>query len=571
MYSLPLLVAVCAFTTVLAAPVKLQGAVEVDGWTKGSRANPDVYVDVVIALRNRGMTHLNEEVLAVSSPRSPRYGQHLTPAELAEITAPQRTAHQTVGDWLTASGIEELTLSRWGDRYELRASISQLETVFATQVHQFTRGFRSVLQAGDLHAPPEVAAEVAAVFGLHGTPLDRPRAPESSVSAAKVTPELLKQHYGIAGVEISRSSENRRATVEFQSQYTAQKDLSDYFAKYVPDAKPGDETFTCFPGDCEPTSHHPAGVEAMLDVEYIMGPAPGIKTEVWSFQSSAWCTDLKNWTSKILDHDDPPRVFSVSYGIQGNVSLDKQQGCSEEIALNIEEDFSKIAARGVSLVFSSGDDGSGGLAVFKHPLWPVWPGSAPHVTSVGATQFAALSGPEERAVTSYGSGGGFSWRFSQQPWQQQATEAYKKNSKAGLPDPKDYNPNGRGTPDISALGLGYQVVCGGHTLSVGGTSASAPFFASLVSLLNEYRLQNGKSPLGFLNPLLYEMAQVGQGFTDVTVGNNRKDRSGIPVREGYSCTEGWDAVTGWGTPVFGEILEYVKSLPSGRRKEELLV
>merc|ERR1712008_103912 len=62
---------------------------------------------------------------------------------------------------------------------------------------------------------------------------------------------------------------------------------------------------------------------------------------------------------------------------------------------------------------------------------------------------------------------------------------------------------------------------------------SAPFFASLISLLNEHRLQNGKSPLGFLNPLLYEMAKKGTGFTDVTVGNNHKDRSGIPVREGY--------------------------------------
>merc|ERR1712079_487778 len=354
--------------------------------------------------------------------------------------------------------------------------------------------------------------------------------------------------------------------------YTAQKDVSAWFAQYVPSAKQGDEIFTCFPaGTCEPPTHGHVGVEAMLDIEYIMGPAPGIKTEVWSFQNTAWCTDLKDWTSRILDHDDPPLVFSISYGIQGNVSLDKRMGCSEAVSRNIEEDFVKIAARGISLIFSSGDSGSGGNALFKTHLWPVWPGSAPHVTAVGATQFETFSQSAEKAVTSYGSGGGFSWRFPQQPWQREAVEAYKQNPGAGLPRPQDFNAQGRATPDVSALGLGYQVMIGGHTMAVGGTSASAPFFASLISLLNEYRLQNGKSPLGFLNPLLYEMAKNGTGFTDVTVGNNHKDRSGIPVREGYSCTKGWDAVTGWGTPVFGEILQYIKALPSGERKEENLV
>merc|ERR1712060_544234 len=145
--------------------------------------------------------------------------------------------------------------------------------------------------------------------------------------------------------------------------------------------------------------------------------------------------------------------------------------------------------------------------------------------------------------------------------------AYKQNPGAGLPRPQDFNGQGRATPDVSALGLGYQVMVGGHTMAVGGTSASAPFFASLISLLNEYRLQNGKSPLGFLNPLLYEMATAKKNtFRDVTVGHNRIDRTGpmVPLREGYDCAKGWDPVTGFGTPNFSEILEYVKQLPSAQ-------
>ena len=47
---------------------------------------------------------------------------------------------------------------------------------------------------------------------------------------------------------------------------------------------------------------------------------------------------------------------------------------------------------------------------------------------------------------------------------------------------------GRGTPDVAALGEGFNVIVGGHMEPVGGTSASSPTFAGLVSLLNEARM-----------------------------------------------------------------------------------
>jgi tripeptidyl-peptidase-1 len=53
---------------------------------------------------------------------------------------------------------------------------------------------------------------------------------------------------------------------------------------------------------------------------------------------------------------------------------------------------------------------------------------------------------------------------------------------------------------------------------IGGTSASAPAFAAIVALLNDVRLSNDLSPLGFLNPLLYSKG-IG-GLNDITVGHN---------------------------------------------------
>jgi tripeptidyl-peptidase-1 len=513
----------------------------------------------------------------VSDPDSPRYGQHLTKDEVTSLTAAPQESVDLVAQWLVDAGITA-KLGPRGDRFEFRASVSDLEQLFSTTVHEYTHAERSVLQAGDLHTPSEVATALRSIVGLHGTPYKRSHAEAGAqpVGVPDVTPTVLKQVYNVEGVQVSRSSKNRRATAEFQNQYTSQEDLSNWFGQYVDksifDVQDGDELYTCGPaGGCEPgPAGHKAGTEAMLDIEYIAGVAPGIKNEVWSYQGMAWCTDLKNWTKDILDSHDPPQVFSVSYGIQGNVSADKNEGCSEEITMDIEDDFAKIAARGVSILVSSGDSGSGGT-IYPIPgkVWPSWPASAPHVTAVGSTMFLkndASGKSGERSTTQFGSGGGFDCRWAQQEWQKDAIETYQAKKEAGLPREKDFCRGGRGTPDLAALGEGYQVITNGKTQGVGGTSASCPLVAGLVSLLNEHRLQNGGSSLGFLNPLLYKMGAAQTGYQDVTVGNNRLDEMSImKLSEGYSCTEGWDAVTGFGTPNFGEMLEFVKQLPSGVR------
>jgi tripeptidyl-peptidase-1 len=556
--------------------VKLQSLTT--SWNRGNRGNPSQMMDVIVSLKSQNMDKLNSEIMAVSDPDSPRYGQHLTKDEVTILTAPTAESLKIVSQWLYDVGVTAKLGSR-NDKFEFQASVADLEQLFSTSIHEYTHDGRSVLQAGDLHVPSEVLTALRAVVGLHGTPYKRSHIESSAGAGHDITPTLLKDTYNVQGVKVSRGSKNRRATAEFQGQYTAQKDLTNFYNQYVDptvfDVQKGDELYTCGPaGGCEPIGSHKAGTEAQLDIEYIAGVAPGIKNEVWSYQAMAWCTDLKNWTSDILDSHDPPQVFSVSYGIQGNVSADKNEGCSQEITMDIEDDFAKISARGVSILVSSGDSGSGGtIWPIKGQLWPSWPASAPHVTAVGATMFIN-NDPKagERSTTQFGSGGGFDCNWPVQDWQKDATEAYLANPKAGLPREKDYCRGGRATPDVAALGEGYQVINDGKTKSVGGTSASCPLFAGLVSLLNEYRLQNGKSTLGFLNPLLYKMGAAKTGYQDVTVGNNRLDEMSImKLSEGYSCTEGWDAVTGFGTPNFGQMLEFVQQLSSGERTATAVV
>ena len=56
-------------------------------------------------------------------------------------------------------------------------------------------------------------------------------------------------------------------------------------------------------------------------------------------------------------------------------------------------------------------------------------------------------------------------------------------------------------------------------------------------LQNDARIAAGKSPLGFLNPFLYQNPSI---FNDVTSGNN----PGCSTK-GFEASAGWDPVTGY--------------------------
>jgi tripeptidyl-peptidase-1 len=72
-------------------------------------------------------------------------------------------------------------------------------------------------------------------------------------------------------------------------------------------------------------------------------------------------------------------------------------------------------------------------------------------------------------------------------------------------------------PDVSAQSTNFAVILQGNPVLIGGTSAAAPTFAGIVALLNDALIAAGKSPLGFLNPMLYSTGL--PGLRDITQGN----------------------------------------------------
>lgn len=129
--------------------------------------------------------------------------------------------------------------------------------------------------------------------------------------------------------------------------------------------------------------------------------------------------------------------------------------------------------------------------------------------------------------------------------------------------------SGRGVPDASALAGGnmeYTVPTPdlGATHGSGGTSAAAPLWAALMSQINTIFEDQELPRLGYMNDLLYIAAVIAPGsFNDITVGNNTSSfvlggdyeiRDGseritvTPTGYGYSAGDGYDYVSGLGTP-----------------------
>ena len=612
------------------------------GWSQVANAACLAEMRPTIVLRDRNLDKLVAIAHSVSDPSDPLYGQHLSTTQIAEMCAPAPQVRAALVDWLAAAGVRFRVEGRgeaWSTVVAEGLSGNAAGRLFGSSCSTYQRGDETAAILGDLRLPPSLVGEVAAVFGVHELLPPRSRAVSVLVSPAAaypVTPGLIRSVYYVSNsTRVARPSASRSAVMQFHSQGVEPADLASFFDEFVVSAEPGDEKVAAFRGDARPAAK--GTNEASLDTEYMMGVAPGVPTELWSYSEQGVCAGFVRWTSEALAMEAPPHVVSVSYGFQGDLS---QFGCTPAMQATLESNHAKLAAAGVTVVHSSGDAGSGfpdtsrrgvpqccqsppvsagGLtgsalrtianatlveccrACVETPsscvgfalssattaatrcelfasvsgttaapksvharladflrMYPAWPATSPWVTAVGGTQFSGgAPGHGEEAASAFGSGGGFAVRSPQgggvPRFQATAVEGYLARMRARglLPPSFLFNASSRATPDVAVLGCGFQVIVNNRTLSIGGTSASAPTFAALVALINAARLAANKPPVGFVSPLLF---QHPEAFTDITVGNNSIGRHGGTLAAGWQAAAGWDPVTGLGTPRFDRLL-----------------
>ncbi|HEX4214988.1 MAG TPA: S53 family peptidase [Candidatus Dormibacteraeota bacterium] len=283
-----------------------------------------------------------------------------------------------------------------------------------------------------------------------------------------------------------------------------------------------------------------ADAEVALDIEVCGSVAPKASIAVY-FAPNTEQGFVDAVTTALHDTTNRPVVLSISWG--GPESTWSAQGLQ-----SLDQAIGDAAALGVTVCVAAGDSGSGdGVGDGKAHV--DFPASSPNSLGCGGTHLTA-SGTTISSETVWNdgasgggaTGGGVSDQFALPSWQ----------SAAKVPPSVNAGHVGRGVPDVAGDGspsTGYNIYYDGQAELVGGTSAVAPLWSGLVSLLAQHL---GKG-VGFLNPLIYAQLPGTAAFHDITSGNNA-----VSGAQGYSAGPGWDACSGWGSPNGAQLIELLK-------------
>lgn len=386
-----------------------------------------------------------------------------------------------------------------------------------------------------------------------------------------VTPACLRALYRIpdpSTLKIDNDTCGFMAFANFLDQIPRYSDLQTFHQEYAPFASGQTFSWESVAGADNNQNSPDDSVEANLDVQYLQ--ATGFPVQIHSYNTAGrgpLVTDLDqpdpnkstnepylDFLNYILGRPDHelPHTLTFSYG-------ENEQSVPQQYRKTVCSMFGQLGARGVSVIFSSGDTGVTSACqtndgTKRTRFLPVFPAACPWVTSTGGTTGTS----PERAVDF--SSGGFSDTWPRPAYQEQAVANYLGsigNLWQGL-----YNPQGRGFPDVAAQGYRFHVIDKGQDKLISGTSAASPAFAGIISLLNSQRILNGKKPLGFLNPWIYSEGY--KGLNDITTGGslgcdgtNYYTQGPTPIvpGAGWNATQGWDPVTGWGTPDYPRLLQ----------------
>lgn len=302
-----------------------------------------------------------------------------------------------------------------------------------------------------------------------------------------------------------------------------------------------------------------ANGEEVLDAEMVHTVAPGATISIVLVAANSLNTVSNAVTASIA-----AIRWGVTHGAIISISAAGQTGgehCDSQAQVTRLHAALQLAARRhVTVVAASGDVGSVGepcdviRGLIGGPFAPVeevnLPAADPLVLGAGGTSLSAghATGTYESEIgwglpdgnpnTQFqGSGGGFSLQWPRPAYQN------------GVPGPGA----GRGVPDVSADASPSKAMAivtssgAGFTIrNSGGTSASAPIWAGIIALADQYAGRH----LGDVNPAIYAIgrsASYHQAFHDVIKGQNAPTFAGHAIT-GYTARAGWDPVTGWGSP-----------------------
>jgi len=394
-----------------------------------------------------------------------------------------------------------------------------------------------------------------------GTPGTIPSCLTSAVAPRCYSPQQMRNAYGIQSLFNAgmRGAGHTVVLIDFATSPTLQSDVHIYDQLYgLKDPKINVISPFGAPS-VDPGSY----VETALDIETVHALAPDATIDLvlantdtaTSFEQIL--TIALQSTQYAVQHDLGD-VISQSFGVG--------ESCVTPSYVQAEQHvFAQARAKGITVLASSGDFGAAVITCVSTPSGPGFaieqgvnlPAADPLVTAVGGTTLdATLKTGKYVSETTWSAngqiallgatGGGVSTLFPSPSYQKGITGLANR----AIPDVAFDADPATGVPIVFSQNGGLFIV------PVGGTSVGSPAWAAMVVLANQVVGHR----LGFLNDALYGIStskNYGKAFHDVTTGDNAVqgiDVNGnlIPVA-GFAAGQGWDAVTGIGTPLVKEL------------------
>jgi subtilase family serine protease len=519
-------------------------------------ADANQTLNLSIGLHPRNAADLASLLRRLYTPGSPDYHHYLTPAQFNQLFAPTPDQVQTVVSFLHSQGFTVDSIASNSLLIDATATVAQAQQAFQTQINLYQYGNRTFYANAQ---PPSIPASlqqlINSVGGLDNStqyhPVHQGVAPQrqvyQQVTPSGYGPTQLSTAYDTTPFANANMRGENQTVAIFELDGYQKSDVQQYFQTY----NLGTPNLSNVLIDNFNGSAGQGAIEVELDIEVVGAMAPRASQIIYEGPNT---TQGLNDTYNRIVTDNKAQVVSTSWGL-----CESSTGSAE--LQTLDTIFQQAASQGISIYAASGDAGAydcgdSNLAVDS-------PADDPYVTGVGGTNLQITSnnayvsesvwsnpGDTQRGPKGAGGGGGVSNTFVQPGWQ--VGSGVISSYSSGQPCNAPSGQYCRQVPDVSAdadPSTGYAVYCtvtaagcdSNGWITVGGTSAAAPFWAGSTALINQYLQSQNISRIGSANPVLYNLFnsnQAAPAFHDVTSGNNLY----------YPATTGYDLASGLGSP-----------------------
>lgn len=533
---------------------------------------------------------LEKFLVDVQDDSSPQYHKWLTPEEFGAKYGVAEGDVQAIGNWLTSRGFFVRKIAQNRRMLEFSGTAGQVSAAFHAEIHKFEiEGEEHFANANDPSIPAALAPVVSGIVSLHNirhrsmhrllreesAPRKRTAAPFFNESDGQhvIGPWDFARIYNVAPVWDSGIDGSGQKIAIVARSNVWWGDFSTFQTYFN---LPWTDPIAILTGTDPGVSDDGDVAEATVDVEWSNAVAKRAKVILVISQSTNTTDGVDLSSMYAVDNNVAP-ILNVSYGF-----------CEADAGSNsfYNSLWKQAAAQGISVVVSTGDNGSAGCddpsktaATRGFGINAI--ASTPHNVAVGGTLFtengqnstywsptndanhaSALGYIPETVWNESGSDG--LWAGSGGVSKIFATPSWQTGSGVPAADPNNSNAHHRYIPDVSlTAGLhdGYFACiftsCSGVDQQgqiqyhvVGGTSLTAPAFAGILALVN----QKTNSIQGNPNFHLYPLSSVAGIYHDVTTGTNAVACSAgtgcdlvSKKMTGYAAGPGFDLATGWGS------------------------